>query len=394
MATAYERALAGLVPEVIAETVRITEIPAPTSRERERARYVRSRFEQIGGWDGLSIDGIGNVVAVRRGQPGKARVLVAAHLDTVFPDAETPVTRSRGRLHGRGVGDNSAGVAALLGVAQAVQSSAPRGIGDLLLAANVGEEGRGDLGGIRRIMRDHTGDFDAMIALEAHSLNRVQGGGVGSIRYEVSVQTEGGHSWGAYGRPNAISLLARAITALESVAPAVGVTPKATINAGVIRGGRSVNTIAPDASFELDMRSEDPATLDRLHRDARRAMRRSLDGALDGAGDRKVRLKLRRIGLRPAAQMPHDHPLIGAMVAARRGLGLPRPTLGVGSTDANAPMAAGMPATCIGVTTGGEAHAEREWIRTAPFRRGVPYVGRAIVAAARLPRSAVRRRRV
>ncbi|MDP6607312.1 MAG: M20/M25/M40 family metallo-hydrolase [Dehalococcoidia bacterium] len=394
MATAYERELARLVPEVIAETVRVTEIPAPTSRERRRARYVHSRFEQIGGWDGLSIDGIGNVVAVRRGQPGKARVLVAAHLDTVFPDAETPVTRSRGRLHGRGVGDNSAGVAALLGVAQAVQSRAPRGVGDLLLAANVGEEGLGDLRGIRRIMRDHAGDFDAMIALEAHSLNRVQGGGVGSIRYEVSVRTEGGHSWGAYGRPNAISLLARAITALESVAPAVGVAPKATINAGVIRGGRSVNTIAPDASFELDMRSEDPATLDRLHHDAKRAMRRSLDGAGGGTGGGEVRLKLRRIGLRPAARMPQDHPLIGAMLSARRGLGLPRPTLGVGSTDANAPMATGMPATCIGVTTGGEAHAEREWIRTAPFRRGVPYVGRAIVAAARLPRTAVRQRRV
>ncbi|MEE8338082.1 MAG: M20/M25/M40 family metallo-hydrolase, partial [Dehalococcoidia bacterium] len=232
MPTAYEQELSRLVREVIAETVRVCEIPAPTFHERRRARYVHSRLEQIGGWDGLSIDGIGNVVAVRRGQPGKARVLVAAHLDTVFTDAETPVTRSRGRLHGRGVGDNSAGVATLLGVAQAVQSSAPRGIGDLLLAANAGEEGRGDLRGIRRIMRDYAGDFDAVIALEAHGLNRVQGGGVGSIRYEVSVETEGGHSWGAYGRPNAISLLAHVITALDAVMPEVGATPKATINAG------------------------------------------------------------------------------------------------------------------------------------------------------------------
>ena len=110
MPTAYERALTALAPEVIAETVRITELPAPTGRERTRARYVHSLFDRIGGWDELTIDGIGNVIAIRRGRSDAARVLVGAHLDTVFPDAETPVTRSRGRLHGRGVGDNSAGV--------------------------------------------------------------------------------------------------------------------------------------------------------------------------------------------------------------------------------------------------------------------------------------------
>jgi acetylornithine deacetylase/succinyl-diaminopimelate desuccinylase-like protein len=385
MPTAYERALTALVPEVIAETVRITELPAPTGRERKRARYVHSLFDRIGGWDELTIDGIGNVIAIRRGRNDAARLLVGAHLDTVFPDAETPVTRSRGRLHGRGVGDNSAGVASLLGVARAMQSTRPRGLGDVLFAANVGEEGRGDLRGIRRLLRDYGRDFDCMIALEAHSLNRIQTGGVGSIRYEVSVQTDGGHSWGAYGRPNAISLLARAITALDAVAPQVGVTPKATINAGVISGGRSINTIAPHAMFELDMRSEDAATLDALHDSAKRAMRSALAG--------ETRLKFKRIGLRPAARMPQAHPLIRAMVDARRGLRLREASFGVGSTDANAPMAAGMPATSIGVTTGAEAHTEREWIHTAPFRRGVPYVGRAVAAAARLPRSAVRRRR-
>ena len=385
MPTAYERELARLVPEVVAETVRITEVPAPTGRERRRARYVHSLFAQIGGWDELTIDGIGNVIAIRRGRNDAARVLVGAHLDTVFRDAETPVTRSRGMLQGRGVGDNSAGVATLLAVARAMQATRPRGIGDVLFAANVGEEGRGDLRGIRRLLRDYGRDFDCMVAIEAHSLNRVQTGGVGSIRYEVSVRTEGGHSWSAYGRPNAISLLARAITALESVMPQPGAKPKATLNVGVVSGGRSVNTIAPQAMFELDLRSEDPAALDALHDAAKRAMREAI------AGD--ARLRLRRIGLRPAARMAADHPLIRAMVEARSGLRLARPSLGVGSTDANAPMAAGMPATCIGVTTGGEAHTEREWIRTAPFRRGVPYVGRAIAAAARLPRSAVRRRR-
>ncbi|HJM89387.1 MAG TPA: M20/M25/M40 family metallo-hydrolase [Dehalococcoidia bacterium] len=386
MPTAYERTLTALVPEVIAETIRVTEIPAPTGSERTRARYVHSRFSDIGGWDDLSIDSIGNVVAIRRGVADAARVLVGAHLDTVFPDRATPVTREGGTLRGRGVGDNSAGVAALLGVAQAMQSTSPRGLGDVLFAANVGEEGKGDLRGIRRLVKDYARNFDCMIAIEAHGLARVQIGGVGSIRYAVSVETEGGHSWGAYGRPNAIALLARAITALEPIMPAIGIEPKTTMNVGVISGGRSVNTVAPDAMFELDMRSEDPKALEALHVAAKSAMRAALAG--DG------QLKLKRIGLRPAAQMTPSHPLIRTMLDARRGLKLPAVSLGVGSTDANAPMAAGYPATCIGVTQGGEAHAEREWIRTAPFRRGVPYVGRAIAAAARLPRADVKRRRV
>ena len=389
MPSRYERTLARLVPEVLTETVRICEIPAPTFHERRRARYVCSQLEAVGGWDQLTIDGLSNVVALRRGRADAARVLVSAHLDTVFPDAETPVTRTRGRLSGRGVGDNSAGVATLLAVARAMRVAPPRGVGDVLVAANAGEEGRGDLRGIRRLLRDYRRDIDCAIAIEAHSLNRVQVGGVGSIRYEVSLQTEGGHSWGAYGRDNAISLLARAITALEPLMPEVGVTPKTTMNVGVIRGGRSVNTIAPDAAFELDMRSEDPAALDALHREARRAMRRAL---AEQRG--KGQLRLRRIGLRPAARIRPQHALIRAVLRARSGSGLPRPDLGAGSTDANAPMAAGIPATCIGVTTGGEAHTEREWIRTRPFRRGVPYVGRAIAAAARLSRSAVRRSRV
>ena len=142
MPSRYERTLARLVPEVLTETVRICEIPAPTFHERRRARYVYSQLEAVGGWDQLTIDGLSNVVALRRGRADAARVLVSAHLDTVFPDAETPVTRTRGRLSGRGVGDNSAGVATLLAVARAMRVAPPRGVGDVLVAANAGEPGR------------------------------------------------------------------------------------------------------------------------------------------------------------------------------------------------------------------------------------------------------------
>lgn len=381
MPTAYDRTLERAVPSVIDETVRIAEIPAPTFRERTRARYVYGRLEAIGGWSHLEIDGLSNVVAIRRGTAGHARLLLCAHLDTVFPDPVTPVTRSRGKLTGRGVGDNSLGVAAMLGVAEAMQATAVRGVGDLIFAANVGEEGRGDLRGARRLVRDYARDFDAMIAIEGHALDRVQTQAVASLRYEVSVETEGGHSWSAYGRSNAIALLARAIVALEPLMPDPRATPKTSMNVGVIRGGRSVNTIAPDAAFELDIRSVEPARVDALSREARTAMRRAV-------GD-EAAIRFKRIGARPGGEMPADSALVRAVLGARAGLGLPAPEFYAGSTDANAALGAGFPTTCIGVTTGGEMHTPREWIRTAPIRLGVPYLGRAIVAAARLPRTAV-----
>ncbi len=383
MPTAYERALDSAVPGVIEETVRIAEIPAPTSRERTRARYVHDRLAAMGGWSHLEIDGLSNVVAVRKGETGHARLLLCAHLDTVFPDAATPVVRSRGKLTGRGVGDNSLGVAAMLGIAEAMQATAVRNVGDIIFAANVGEEGRGDLRGARRLVKDYARDFDAMIAIEGHQLNRVQMQAVASLRYEVSVETEGGHSWSAYGRTNAIALLARAIVALEPLMPDPQATPKTTMNVGVIRGGRSVNTIAPDAVFELDIRSVEPANVDALLRAARLAMRSAVGAAAE--------VRFKRIGSRPGGSMPADSMLVQAVLDARKGLGLPEPEFYAGSTDANAALGAGFPTTCIGVTTGGEAHTPREWISTAPIKQGVPYLGRAVVAAAHLPRAAVRR---
>ncbi len=383
MPTAYERALDRAVPGVIAETIQITEIPAPTFRERTRARHVYDRLEAIGGWSHLEIDGLANVVAVRKGQAGRARLLLCAHLDTVFPDAATPVVRSRGVLTGRGVGDNSLGVAAMLGVAQAMQASNVTGVGDIIFAANVGEEGRGDLRGARRLVKDYARDFDAMIAIEGHALNRVQIQAVASLRYEVSIETDGGHSWSAYGRKNAIALLARAIVALEPLMPDPAATPKTTMNVGVIRGGRSVNTIAPDAVFELDIRSVEPANVDALLRDARRAMRAVV-------GD-EAEVKFKRIGARPGGSIPMESALVQAVLGVRKALGLPEPEFYAGSTDANAALGAGFATTCIGVTTGGEAHTPREWISTAPIKQGVPYLGRSIVAAARLPRTTIRR---
>jgi len=388
MPDAFARALERSVPAVIAEAIAICEIPAPSFHEHARARFVHERFAEIGGWDQLELDGIANVVAVRRGAARGSRTLVAAHLDTVFPDASTPVARGRGRLTGRGIGDNSVGVAAVLAVGRALAAAAPRALGDLILAATVCEEGRGDLRGIRRVCDVYRGQYDRVIAVEGLSLQRVQTRGVASLRYAVTVTTDGGHSWGAYGRPNAIAVLARAITALEPLMPAIGVEPKTTLNVGVIGGGRSVNTIAPDATFELDLRSADPASLARLDRAAKRAMREAVATAPLTPKMPPPELRIARIGNRPGGSLPDEDALLRAVMRARAASGLTAaPELNAGSTDANYPLSLGVPATCVGVTTGGESHTPREWMRTAPLRRGVPYLGRVIAGAARLPRT-------
>ena len=379
MATRFDRYLESAVKDTLEEAIRIAEIAAPTFEEHARARYVEERFAAIGGWDAMTRDRMGNVVAVRKGERGRGRVLAAAHLDTVFPDAEISIRRARGKLLGPGIGDNSLSVAAVLAVGEALQAAPPRGIGDVLLAANVGEEGRGDLRGIRAICKSHAGQFDRVLAVEGLARDRVQLGFVGSNRYELTVTTEGGHSWGAYGRPNAIQLLARAIAALDPIYPAVGIEPKTTMSVGIIRGGRSVNTIAPEATAEIDLRSEDSDALDALDTKMKRAVRSAVD-------PKQGQLSIKRIGRRPAGSIERDDPLVEAVMKARRDSDLPAPDFNSGSTDANHAIGLGIPATCVGVTNGGEAHTPREWIGTAPVRHGLPYVGRAIVNAARLGR--------
>ena len=166
MASKFERQLEAAVDATLEEAVRVAEITAPTFEEHERARYVEQRFAAIGGWGSLTRDRMGNVVAIRRGERGRGGVLAAAHLDTVFPDTEVSIRRARGKLLGPGIGDNALSVAAVLSVGAALQAAPPRGVGDILLATNAGEEGRGDLRGMRAICKNFGGQFDRVIAVE------------------------------------------------------------------------------------------------------------------------------------------------------------------------------------------------------------------------------------
>jgi acetylornithine deacetylase/succinyl-diaminopimelate desuccinylase-like protein len=351
----------------------IQQIAAPTFHEQARARFVRDQFEALGLSD-VQMDDIGNVYARRPGGPGRP-LLLTAHTDTVFPaDKPLALTRTPERVHGPGLGDNSLGVAGLFGVVWALGGEALPC--DVWLAANVCEEGLGDLRGIRRVMERLGAQVKGTIVLEGMALGHIHHGGIGVRRYRFTVRAEGGHSWLNFGRPSAIHALMRLGAQIaEWSVPAI---PKTTFNIGVIDGGTSVNTIAREASMDVDLRSEDAAQLaDLIERVERLAAAPRQPG---------VHLELTVIGDRPSGAISREHPLVKCAAQALTELGYP-PTFVQGSTDANLPLSQGRPGICIGLTTGGNAHRPDEYIDVPPLTAGVQALVTTVRRAARLDMS-------
>lgn len=352
---------------------RVSEIPAPTFEEAERAAFVRDQFAALG----LEVgeDAAGNVTARRPGQRREGALLLAAHTDTVFPRGVDLTVRERaGRLYGPGIGDNSLAVAAILTLPRLLDEAGLRTRADLLLCANTGEEGLGDLRGIKQAVADHRDRLGAVIAVEGHNLGRVTHQAVGSRRLRITVEGPGGHSWGAFGNPSAIHVLGEIIAAIARLP--VPRDPKTTFNVGLIEGGVSVNTIAPSASLVLDLRSVDPAALETLVGQVHEIVR--------GAAGGDIRVRTEVIGDRPAGALPVDAPLVRTVLDALRALGV-EPVLDASSTDANVPLAAGIPAVCIGLTRGGHAHREDEYIEVAPIGRGMQQLILLVAALAGVP---------
>lgn len=338
---------------------RICEIPAPTFHEAQRARFVAEEFRRRG--LAVEVDELHDVVARRPGEGQAPALLLAAHLDTVFPPGTvTLVERGEDWLQGPGIGDNSLGVAALLVLADLLDALGLRTPGDLLLAANVGEEGLGNLRGIRALIDRFEPELGAVVAVEGHNLGRVTHVAVGSRRLRLTVTGPGGHSWGAFGQPNAIHVLASIIAELARLS--VPREPKTTYNVGLIEGGVSVNTIAPSASAVIDLRSVDPDALARLSA--------QLAAIVDRHRIEGVDIQEEVLGERPAGCTPPDAPLVRAAVDVLRELGL-EPALDASSTDANIPIARGIPAVCIGLTRGRGSHTLQERIETEPIRLGL-----------------------
>ncbi|MFB3816342.1 MAG: M20/M25/M40 family metallo-hydrolase [Candidatus Methylomirabilales bacterium] len=363
------------VPQVVDEAIRICEIPAPTFAEAERAAYVRARFDRLGLQE-VGIDGAGNVRGKRAGEGRRPGLAVSAHLDTVFPAAtDVTVKRTGGRLAAPGIGDNSVGIAALLAVVEALNHAGLRTAGDLYLAANTGEEGLGDLRGMKAFLGDVKDRVAASVAVEGMKQNRIVHVGVGSRRFRVSCTARGGHSWGHFPSPSAIHILARAIAAISHLP--VPSDPRTTYNVGVFRGGTSVNTIAAEAEMLLDMRSLDPRALADLERRALEILERA---ARDGDGQVKCEL----VGDRPAGGIPADHPVVQTCRAVHRALGL-ESFSEASSTDANVPLGMGMPGVCLSVTEGANEHRLDEYIETDPIGVGVKNILLAVLALSSAP---------
>lgn len=348
-----------VVNRVIELAVEIQQIAAPTFEEKERAGFVRGRFLAEGLQD-AGMDEAGNVFGRLPGGDAPPLV-VSAHLDTVFPrGTDLRLRRDAERIHGPGIGDNSMGVAALLGLAWTLRARGVRLPGDLWLAANTCEEGLGDLRGMKAVVERFGAQVTAYLVIEGMALGHVYHRAVAVQRYLVSARTAGGHAWSDYGRPSAIHELAG--LAARIAARSLPALPRTTLNVGKFSGGTSINTIAAEASFELDLRSESPQSLASLVA--------GVDALIETAARPGVRVEAQSIGQRPGGEIPASHPLIQLAIECLRAQGVDANLIG-GSTDANVPLSRGLPALVMGVTTGGGAHTPDEFVNAAPTAKGL-----------------------
>jgi acetylornithine deacetylase/succinyl-diaminopimelate desuccinylase-like protein len=338
---------------IVETAIAIQQIPAPTFAEGQRAAYVAERMRELG-LAGVEIDPIGNVYGHRPGRANGPGLLIAAHLDTVFPaSTDLTVRRAGERIYGPGLGDNSLGVAALLHLAGALGAHGVAHAGSIWFVANVGEEGLGDLRGMRAAV-DRLGDqVGSAIALEGCEPDRIIIAGLGVRRYRIGTAATGGHAWGDFGAPSAVHALVRLAARLTRLdAPR---SPRSSFNIGVIEGGSSVNTLAEWASLLLDLRSTEPGGLAVLIRQVEQAV------AEARAAEREVSFTLETVGDRPAGRIPREHPLAQTAAAAYRAAGFAA-KFEIASTDANIPLSRGLPAVCVGVGDGANEHRLDEYI--------------------------------
>ncbi len=355
---------------VLDEALAIQQIPSPTFEEQERATYVQRRFTALG-LQNVEMDTLYNVYGRLPGRdPALPALLVAAHTDTVF-ERTTPlaVTRKNVSIIGPGLGDNSMGVAAVLALAGLLRDE--HLAADVWFVANSREEGLGDLGGIRAVYEKLKPVLGNAIIVEGMAYGHLYHAGIRVRRLEISCQTGGGHSWLHFGRPSAIHHLMRVGAAITDLS--VPNLPRTTFNIGTISGGQSVNSIAANASMLLDLRSTAPDMVKRLEDEVTRIVE-----AEEGPG---VSFEIKVVGDRPSGEIPVTHPLVQLARDALMLLGV-QPMFERGSTDANALLAANLPAITLGVTRGGNAHRLDEYIEPDAISDGLWQLALVAVAAA------------
>lgn len=331
--------------KTISDMLILNEIPAPPFKEQKRAKKFAEMFRSLG-FDDVAIDKEGNVLARRSGMKREKTVAIVAHLDTVFPEGTDVKVKIEGNKYtAPGIGDNARGLAAILAVARALQAVKINTGSDILFVGSVGEEGLGDLRGVKYLLRENGPPIDSFIGVDGGKDNRLVYGAVGSYRYRVTFRGTGGHSWGAFGNVNPHHALGRAIDKM-----AVGGTniyktgPKVSVSVGRIGGGTSINSIPFESWMEVDMRSGTVYKLDEMDAMFKKAIQNALDE--ENSARRKgpaLTVDVKNIGLRPAGRGDPNSPLVQRAMAALFSLGK-EPDLSISSTDANIAISKGMPA--------------------------------------------------
>ena len=345
------------------EQIRICSIPASPFGEQQRAEYLREKFSALGLTE-VEIDAEGNCLGLLEGRTRSPLLVVSAHLDTVFsPNTDFTVIRSGERLLAPGIADDGCGLAALIALAQAILNERIRPEGSILFVGTVGEEGEGNLRGVRHLLTRGrwASKVDAFLSFDGPGVDRITNRALGSRRYRVEIAGPGGHSWGDFGLPNPVHAIGRAIARLAAYP--LPREPRTTFNVGRVEGGASVNAIPEKAAMDVDLRSVAEAELRRLDSFFRRAVRQAVDeeNANKRPADPLLDLKVDLIGERPTGETPADSPLVELAVEATKLMGV-EPRLDQSSTDSNLPISLGIPAITLGAGgTSGCSHTLAEW---------------------------------
>ena len=352
--------LATLAHWITEEAIRIQQIPAPTFLEVARAKYVAKQFKNFG-LEHVIIDDVENVYGCMVGKTSEAAIMILAHTDTVFSiDTDLTVKRKNNIIYGPGLGDNSMGVAGLLGLLKVLRENQYQPDCDIWFVANSCEEGLGDLRGAKAAFNKLQSKISAVINLEGLAFGHIYNAGIAVHRLHITAKADGGHSWLHFGRQSAI----HSIMELGSQICALHIPkqPRTTFNIGMIDGGHAINAIATEASLWLDMRSVSPTTLERLRKDVYRLVNKQQND--------EIHLEVEVVGDRPAGSISNEHVLVQGALATLTELGI-RGALEIGSTDGNVPLSHGCPTVTIGITRGGNAHRLDEYIEVQPIQSGM-----------------------
>src|SRR5215813_12078564 len=369
-------------PATLDLQARICEIPAPPFHEDQRGLELKRLFDELHLKD-VRIDKAGNVIGVRPGKSAHPNLVFSAHLDTVFPEGtDVKVTRNGDMMKGPGIGDDCRGLALMLSVIRALDEGHVQTPGTITFVADVGEEGLGDLRGMKQLFFETLkGQIDKFISVDGTGLG-ITHIGVGSNRYKVTFKGPGGHSYGAFGLANPIQAMGRAIAKIDAFQ--VPAQPKTTFNVGRVGGGTSVNAIPFEAWMEVDMRSGDPVSLKEIDTKFHAAIKEAVDeenARWNGRGAVSASAEL--VGVRPAGQTAKDNAIVQTAMAVSRAMQIEE-VLREGSTDSNVPMNLGIPAITIsGGGTGSGAHSLGESFDGKDSWRGTQ---RALLLAVSLAR--------